>query len=64
VIKDSDVDVCLKDPGYVVKLHIFTDLKTLTGVWLGDLGLGQALRSELITVASGADEWQGCSSRE
>jgi hypothetical protein len=55
VIKDGDVDVCLKDPGYEVVLHIFTDLTTLTGVWMGDLSLGQALRNELVTVTGVAD---------
>ena len=55
VIKDDDVDVCLKDPGYEVNLRIFTDLKTMTGVWMGDLSLGQALRSKLITVTGAAD---------
>lgn len=50
VIKDGDVDVCLKDPGHDVDLHVLTDLKTLTGVWMGDLSLGQALRNKLITV--------------
>ena len=65
VIKGGDVDVCLKDPGYEVKLHIFTDLKTLTGVWMGDLGLGQALRNKLITVTGedhlkrGMSAWLG-----
>jgi DNA-binding HxlR family transcriptional regulator len=55
LIKDGEVDVCLKDPGHDVKLHLLTDLKTLTGVWMGDLSLGQALRNNLITV-TGADE--------
>jgi DNA-binding HxlR family transcriptional regulator len=65
VIKDDDVDVCLKDPGYEVKLHIFTDLKTLTGVWMGDLGLGHALRNKLVTVTGedhlkrGMSAWLG-----
>ena len=55
LVKDGEVDVCLKDPGHDVKLHLLTDLKTLTGVWMGDLSLGQALRNNLITV-TGADE--------
>jgi hypothetical protein len=50
VIKDGDLDVCLKDPGYEVKLHIFTDRKTLTGVWMGDLSLVRALRNKPIIV--------------
>jgi len=44
VIKGGDVDVCLKDPGHEVELHIFTDVKTLTGVWMGDLSLGKSRR--------------------
>jgi DNA-binding HxlR family transcriptional regulator len=55
VIKEGDVDVCLKDPGHDVALHIFTDLKTLTGVWMGDISLGQALRNKLITVTGAAN---------
>ena len=55
VIRDGEVDVCLKDPGHEVNLHILTDLKTLTGVWMGDLSLGQAIRSGQIKV-SGAQE--------
>lgn len=50
VIANGDVDVCLKDPGYELALHVFTDLKTLTGVWMGDLSLGEALRNKMITV--------------
>ncbi|MCU7931002.1 MAG: helix-turn-helix transcriptional regulator [Candidatus Thiodiazotropha sp. (ex Codakia rugifera)] len=61
VIKDRDVDVCLKDPGYEIKLHIFTDLKTLTGVWMGDLSLRQALRNRLITVTGKDDLKRGMS---
>ncbi len=55
VVKDGDVDVCLKDPGHEVSLHILTDLKTLTGVWMGDMSLGRALRSGLITVTGATD---------
>ena len=65
MIKGGDVDVCLKDPAYEVNLHIFTDLKTLTGVWMGDLSLGQTLRNKLITVTGeehlklGMSAWLG-----
>ena len=61
VIKDGDVDVCLKDPGHEVNLHVFTDLKTLTGVWMGDLSLGQALRNKLITLTGAPDLKRGMS---
>jgi hypothetical protein len=67
VIRDGDVDVCLKDPGFQVNLHILTDLRTLTAVWMGDLGLGQALRQKLMTVTGeshlkrGMPTWLGSS---
>lgn len=55
VIRGGEVDVCLKDPGHDVDLHIETDLKTLTGVWMGDVSLGQALRSRSIAVTGASD---------
>ena len=59
VIKQGDVDVCLKDPGHQIELHIFTDVKTLTGIWMGDLSLGQALRERLLTVTGKDDLKKG-----
>jgi len=50
VIRDGDVDVCLKDPGYEVDLLISTDLKTLTAVWMGDMTIMKALRERLIVL--------------
>lgn len=34
VVRDNDVDVCVKDPGYEVDLLIASDLRTLTAVWM------------------------------
>ena len=53
VIDGGDVDVCMKDPGHEIDLHIVTDVKTLTGVWMGDLTLNQAIRKKLL-MASGS----------
>lgn len=50
VIKNGDVDVCMKDPGHEIDLEFLTDVKTLTGVWMGDVGLGQALRDGRIRL--------------
>ncbi len=50
VVKDGEVDVCMKDPGHEIDLTILTDLRTLTGVWMGDFGLGQTLRERRIRV--------------
>ena len=48
--EDSDVDVCMKDPGFEVDLTVQTDVRTLTGVWMGDIELGQALRDSRIRL--------------
>jgi DNA-binding HxlR family transcriptional regulator len=50
VVEDGDVDVCMKDPGHEIDLQVVTDVRTLTAVWMGDLGLGQALRRKLMRV--------------
>jgi DNA-binding HxlR family transcriptional regulator len=50
VIKDGDVDVCMKDLGYNVDLTISSDLKTLTGVWIGDTTIMKAIREKFVVV--------------
>ena len=50
VITDGDVDVCLKDPGFEHDLHILTDLKTLTGIWMGDTTYNKATKDKLLTI--------------
>ena len=50
VIKGSNVDVCLKDPGYDVDLVITSDLKTLTAAWMGDTTIMKAMREKAIVV--------------
>ncbi|MGA9442819.1 MAG: winged helix-turn-helix transcriptional regulator [Methyloceanibacter sp.] len=50
VVRGGEVDVCIKDPGYDVDLEVLTDLRTLTAVWMGDIGLGQALRDRRIRL--------------
>lgn len=51
VVRDGDVDVCLKDPGYDIDLLIVSDLKTLTAVWMGDTTIMSALRDKLVDVS-------------
>jgi DNA-binding HxlR family transcriptional regulator len=50
VVENGGVDVCMKDPGHEVDLKVVTDVRTLTGVWMGDIGLGQALRDRRIRL--------------
>ena len=50
VIKDGDVDVCLKDPGHEVDMMICSDLRTLTAVWIGDNTIMKAIRENKVVV--------------
>ncbi len=50
VIDAGEVDVCMKDPGHEIDLQVTTDVRTLTGVWMGDIALGQALRDHRIRL--------------
>ncbi len=54
VIEDGEVDVCMKDPGHEVDLQVLSDVRTLTAVWMGDIALGQAIRSKLIKLSGPA----------
>jgi DNA-binding HxlR family transcriptional regulator len=38
-----DADLCLTDPGFGVDITVRSDAKTLTAVWVGDLGIAEAL---------------------
>jgi DNA-binding HxlR family transcriptional regulator len=55
VVQNGDVDVCMKDPGHAIDLKVTTDIRTMTGVWMGDIRLGQALRDRRIRL-NGATE--------
>ena len=50
VLQRSEVDLCLKDPGFEVDLVVDADLAALTKVWLGDTRLGDAMRSGLVRL--------------
>jgi DNA-binding HxlR family transcriptional regulator len=45
-----DADLCLSDPGFGVDITVSSDPKTLTAVWVGDLGLGAAISSHDIEL--------------
>ncbi|MGH7091294.1 MAG: winged helix-turn-helix transcriptional regulator [Stellaceae bacterium] len=44
VFEPGHVDLCYKDPGFEVGLIVAASLRALTEIWLGHLGLDQALR--------------------
>ncbi len=45
VSEQTEVDLCLNDPGYEVDLFIATDVRTMTAVWMGDVPLELAMAS-------------------
>jgi Predicted transcriptional regulators len=50
VLEQVGVDLCLKDPGFLVDIVIGADLRTLTRVWMGDLLLVEGVRAGLIQI--------------
>jgi len=50
IIADGEVDVCMRDHGYPVDLHVLTDVVTLTQYWIGDVSLSKALRDKKIRI--------------
>lgn len=51
VVESGEVDVCLKDPGYDIDLFIRSSLNVMTGVWMGDRSLHEALKSHVVLLA-------------
>ena len=45
-----EADLCLTDPGFGVDVTVSTDAKSLTAVWVGDLSMGTALRSQAVEL--------------
>ncbi len=45
VLERSGVDVCTKDPGYVVDLTVHADVGALARVWAGHLAWAEAVRA-------------------
>jgi DNA-binding HxlR family transcriptional regulator len=50
VLERPEVDLCLKDPGFPVDIVLSADLRALTRVWMGDVGLAAAVRAGLIRL--------------
>ncbi len=67
VSDDGEIDICPKDPGFEVGLYVRTDLRTMTRVWMGDLPVSAAIRSDAIELSGQRDlrrrfeQWLGLS---
>ena len=64
---ETEVDLCLNDPGYEVDLFITTDVRTMTAVWMGDASLRSAMASGALAahgpreLCRRLDDWLGLS---
>ena len=50
VCQGCEVDLCYEDPGKDVNCYVTSTSRQLIGVWMGDLPLQTALRSEIVQV--------------
>jgi DNA-binding HxlR family transcriptional regulator len=50
VFDRGEVDLCYRDPGHEVALYVTAPLRLLTEVWLGHVGVAQALRRGLLRI--------------
>jgi DNA-binding HxlR family transcriptional regulator len=51
VLQRSEIDLCLKDPGFEVDLVVGADAATMARVWTGHAGFAEAVRAGGIQVA-------------
>jgi len=50
VVDDGVVDLCTRDPGHAVDVHVTADLRALVEVWMGDVPLARARRARSVEV--------------
>jgi hypothetical protein len=50
VLERRGVDLCLKDPGFLVDVVVSADLRALTRVWMGDVRLAETVRAGLVQL--------------
>lgn len=51
ILRPTDVEVCLKDPGRSVDVVLAADLEAFVRVWMGHCGLSDALAAGAITLS-------------
>ena len=50
VFDRGEVDLCLKNPGHEVDLHVASHIRALVDVWMGKLELRHAVRSDAVRL--------------
>lgn len=67
VVPGEEVDLCSVDPGHEVDLHVTSDLKTMTAIWMGLETVKKAVRDRHVRfsgdagLASAMQTWLGLS---
>jgi DNA-binding HxlR family transcriptional regulator len=59
ICNDREIDICPTNPGFDVDLYVASDLRTMSRVWMGDLGAQVAVRSGEIRLSGQRDLRQG-----
>lgn len=54
VIEDGEVEVCMKDPGHEINVQVVASVRSLTAVWMGDIGVRRAIRTKQLKVSGPA----------
>jgi DNA-binding HxlR family transcriptional regulator len=55
VLKRDDIDLCLVDPGLEPDVVVKTDVRTMTGIWMGDISYGTALQRRDLEIEGPAE---------
>ena len=55
VVQDGEVELCWEDPGLSVDLYVFTNLQTMTQIWMGDISVTEARRRDLLDMQGSRD---------
>jgi DNA-binding HxlR family transcriptional regulator len=50
IVTDSNVDICLKDPGHDIDVQCESDIATMARVWMGEVPLGRAMAAGKLTL--------------
>jgi len=50
VEQHGEVDLCVIDPGFNVDLYVTTDLRTMTGIWMGLDTISKAIKTDKLAL--------------
>jgi DNA-binding HxlR family transcriptional regulator len=50
VLNHDEADLCLVDPGLEPDLYVTCDVRTMTGIWMGDQSYGSALQARDLQI--------------